>query len=140
MKVSDILGYDNVIQAGIEGISKWANKDLEKLKIEQEYYNKLIESQDKQLQGQVEVNKIEAKNPSIFIAGWRPFIGWVSGFALFFTFICEPFLHALLGIWNIDFDVALDTATLYNLVIAMLGIAGLRTYEKYKKIDTKEIK
>jgi hypothetical protein len=138
----DILDYfgGNVIEAGIEEIGKWANKDLEKYKLEQDYYKSLLESQTREMLGQIEVNKSESKSRSLFVAGWRPFIGWVSGLALMFTFVCEPFLHALLGIWNINFSVELETVTLYNLVLSMLGIAGLRTYEKLKKIDTKEIK
>ena len=84
---------------------------------------------------QIGVNANEAKSDSIFVAGWRPFIGWVCGFALAYTYILVPFI-------SFGFQVsgkplpklpALD-ANLWELMFGMLGMAGLRSFEKIKGI------
>jgi len=86
--------------------------------------------------GQIEVNKAEAKSPNIFVAGWRPFIGWVGGVALAYTYIVAP-----TAVWIAELNGAkavlptIDTGVLFNLILAMLGFGGLRTYEKLKGIE-----
>ena len=75
------------------------------------------------LQG--EINKIEAQHRSIFVAGWRPFIGWVCGLSLAYNFIGHP----IAGYWMTDLP-ELDTTALYNLVLALLGLGAMRTVEK----------
>jgi len=83
-------------------------------------------------EAQWEINKIEAGHASIFVAGWRPFIGWVCGFALAYSFIVRELIIWILKIFSIDIEppppVAFDY--LMELVLAMLGLAGLRTAEK----------
>jgi len=77
---------------------------------------------------QVDLNKVEAQHRSLFISGWRPAIGWICALGLFFTFIANPLL---VWIFNVD-GPAVPTESLMELVLGMLGLAGLRTYEKYK--------
>ena len=77
------------------------------------------------LQG--EINKIEAQHRSIFVAGWRPFIGWVCGTALAYNFIGHP----IISIWVVEMPV-LDATGLYNLVLALLGLGAYRSVEKIK--------
>ena len=79
---------------------------------------------------QAEINKIEASHKSVFVAGWRPFIGWVCGLGLLFAFIIGP-LMAFFGVAAPVFPIAM----MYNLVLALVGLGGLRTYEKLKGID-----
>lgn len=74
---------------------------------------------------QTEINKVEAQHRSVFVAGWRPFIGWVCGVSLGYSFFVAP----ILDIW-VDVMPELDTDTLYNLVLALLGLGTLRTVEK----------
>lgn len=88
---------------------------------------------DAQLQGQIEVNKIEAGSSSLFVAGWRPAIGWVGASALGYSYIISPFLGIWLKVPSIDFD------GLYNIIIAMLGIGAMRTYEKVKGVATSQV-
>lgn len=86
--------------------------------------------------GQIEVNKAEAASPNIFVAGWRPFIGWVGGVAIAYNFIVAP-----TAVWIAALNGAqatlptIDTGVLFNLVLAMLGFGGLRTYEKLKNVQ-----
>ena len=74
---------------------------------------------------QTEINKVEAQHRSVFVAGWRPFIGWVCGVSLGYSFFLAP----IIAIWVADMP-ELDTDTLYNLVLALLGLGTLRTVEK----------
>lgn len=82
--------------------------------------------------GQVEVNKVEAGAPDLFRGGWRPFVGWVCGFAVAYQFLARPILTWLspyiLGIASAP--PALDMADLIFLLGGMLGLGTLRTIEK----------
>lgn len=101
-------------------------------------------------QGQISVNKIEAAHKSLFVAGWRPFIGWVCGFALAYAFIFQPIIEWVVAIYGLTMDIddgaggivtipletpKLNVDTLYQLVLAMLGMATLRTYEKQNQVS-----
>lgn len=89
-----------------------------------------------QQQGQVETNKIEAANANIFVAGWRPFIGWVCGAALAYTYIIAPFWAWWLTVYHPDAALPiLPSDNLFELVLAMLGLGGLRTFEKLKGVS-----
>jgi hypothetical protein len=77
---------------------------------------------------QAEINKVEAQNRSVFVAGWRPFIGWVCGVAFAFHYIVMPLLLAYTDMKPVEFD----TNSLFTVLMGMLGLGGLRTYEKLK--------
>lgn len=81
-----------------------------------------------QMTGQLNVNIEEAKNANWFVAGWRPYIGWVCGTGLGYQFIFAPVANGLLH--STQFP-NLDTSTLLQLLVGMLGMGALRTYEKY---------
>jgi hypothetical protein len=88
------------------------------------------------LQGQIETNKAEAGHSSVFVAGWRPYIGWVSGIGLTWEFIVRPaatwgLAHA--GAPIVDLP-AMHAAELFPLVFAMLGVSASRTIEKVKGV------
>lgn len=83
---------------------------------------KLIE-----LQG--EINKIEAQHRTIFVAGWRPFIGWVCGFALAYNFVLRDLLIWFIGPEQVP--PALQMEHLMTVLIGMLGLGGMRTFEKF---------
>lgn len=105
-------------------------------------------------QGQISINKIEAAHKSLFVAGWRPFIGWVCGVAIAYAFVGQPLIEWGVAIANVTTDVIavdadgiktitqelvktpnIDSDTLYQLVLAMLGMATLRTYEKKNSVS-----
>ena len=77
---------------------------------------------------QAEINKVEAQHRSMFVAGWRPFIGWVCGIAFAFHYIVMPLLLSYTDIKPIEFD----TNSLFTVLMGMLGLGGLRTFEKLK--------
>jgi hypothetical protein len=101
-----------------------------------EMMQQLLEVFAKADQAQLEVNKAEAASGSVFVAGWRPFIGWVCGAALAYQYILRPALTGLfdaLGIVHAPVLIGLDD-NLWQLLLAMLGMGGLRTFEKMKGV------
>jgi len=83
---------------------------------------------------QVDVNKAEAQHRSIFVAGWRPFIGWTCGVALAYHFVIAP-LVIFGASWagaEIPELPSFDMDALMTVLLGMLGLGGLRTYEKTK--------
>ena len=83
---------------------------------------------------QMAINKEEAASGSLFKGGWRPFVGWVCGFAFCYHFIIQPviiFIVALTGIIIPDLP-SFNMNTLLTVLGGLLGIGGLRTYEKQK--------
>lgn len=90
------------------------------------------------VQGQIDVNKEEAKSSSIFVAGWRPFIGWVCGMALAYTYIVYPMMIWGFSMWKpgIVPPKLGNDGMLYELMFGMLGMGGLRTFEKIKGVNS----
>jgi len=83
---------------------------------------------------QVEVNKAEASHRSIFVAGWRPFVGWICAVALGYHFVLHPiilFAMGVAGVAPIELP-SFDMDSLMTVLLGMLGLGGLRSYEKSK--------
>jgi hypothetical protein len=97
--------------------------------------------------GQMQVNAKEAEHKSIFVAGWRPFIGWVGGFSLGYQFIFYPLLLWVWSIVSIFVEIpqgvgpppVLDGNELYSIVLGMLGIGAMRSYDKKNGTATSSI-
>jgi len=79
--------------------------------------------------GQLEVDKAEASSQSTFVAGWRPFIGWICGFALGYEMIFRPLLTFAFAHYH-AVAPSIDTGDLLGLVTAMLGMGAMRSYDK----------
>jgi hypothetical protein len=86
---------------------------------------------------QIDVNAKEAASQSTFVAGWRPFIGWVGGFAIAYTYIVQPFLGYIIKVFSPGFlpPPTLNTSDLMVLITGMLGLAAARSYDKAKSCD-----
>ena len=104
-------------------------------KAKQEIERTLVENANQLNLAQLAVNKAEAEHRSVFVAGWRPMIGWSCAIGIFWLFVGHPivvYLDAMDGVVSpiptIDHDILLE------LTFAMLGMAGLRTFEKLKGI------
>jgi len=128
------FGIDDAIAAGLKVIDKFVPDPAAKAKAEAELRSDLLASD----RAQMEVNKAEAQTGSLFIGGWRPAIGWVLAAAVAYTYLLVP-----IGMW-VSFVVGkpiakppvLD-ANLWELMFAMLGLGGLRTFEKIKGVASK---
>jgi hypothetical protein len=102
-------------------------------KAKQEIEKTLVENANQLNLAQAEINKTEAAHRSVFVAGWRPMIGWSCAIGIFWLFVGHPlfvYFDALDGVVSpvptIDHDILLE------LTFAMLGMAGLRSWEKLK--------
>lgn len=84
--------------------------------------------------GQLEINKAEASHRNIFVAGWRPFIGWTCGVALFWHFVGLPITMFVIAWLQLDMPILpkFEMETLMTVLMGMLGLGGLRTFEKIK--------
>ena len=98
-----------------------------------ELENKLAEFDYLMNKTQTDINKIEAQSPKTFIAGWRPFVGWACGIGFVWATIVMPTLvWILILLGKTPVLPKIEVSLILNVLLAMLGMAGLRTFEKYK--------
>lgn len=124
----DVTGFGAVSDLASTVISRiWPDK-TEKEKAELIAAVQLV-------QGQLDINKIEAASPSVFVAGWRPFIGWTCGAAFAYKFVLAPAIAFGLAAYGHPIDLpVLDFTEMSTVLLGMLGIGGLRTLEKIKGV------
>lgn len=126
---------NNLFNGGISKTIDSASKLIDELYVnEEEKLDKKIlleRINQKLLLGQIELNKVEAMHTSLFVSGWRPAIGWICVLGLFYEFILLPVLYSF------GFTVSsVGDSMLHSLVVSLLGMGTLRTYEKIKKVTS----
>ena len=105
----------------------FSGEEKEKLKLQMKEIDARLKEK------QLDINKAEASHRSIFVSGWRPFLGWVSGFSIGYVYLFQPILDMILQMFQVQVDwVQLDLGQLMPLVLGMLGLGGLRSFEKAK--------
>ena len=124
-----------MIQALIGPATKLLGKFIEdkdqKAKLAHEVATMAQKHAQELAKGQLEVNKAEAQHKSIFVSGWRPAVGWCCVFGMMGNFMVIPFANFVLALLEIDVSVPLiDTATMMPVLMGMLGLGAMRTYEK----------
>ena len=88
--------------------------------------------------GQLAINQAEAASPRLWVSGWRPFVGWVGGAGLAYASILEPIARFVATIQGYTGAFpALDTTITMQVLFALLGIGGMRSWDKYKGVATK---
>ena len=88
---------------------------------------------------QLDVNRIEAGHHSLFVSGWRPAVGWVCVLGMAGNFMVIPFANFVLALLEIGVKVPLiDTATMMPVLMGMLGLGAMRTYEKKSGVERKK--
>lgn len=94
----------------------------------------------KLLSGQMNVNAKEAEHKSVFVAGWRPWCGWVGGMSLAYVAVVDPLMRfiALTNGYEGEFPV-IDTSITLQVLLGMLGIAGMRSFDKMKNTETNSV-
>jgi hypothetical protein len=135
----DITGIGSIFDLGGKIIDKiFPSKDeadkakLAMLQLQQQGEFKELELAYAAAAKQVDVNIEEAKSGSVFVSGWRPFIGWVCGAGLAYAVLGQPIL--------VTFGTKapiVDVSVLIELIFAMLGLGAMRTYEKLNKVASK---
>jgi len=128
------FGIDDAVAAGLKVLDKFVPDPAAKAKAEAEMRDALFAAD----RAQTELNKAEAESGSLFVGGWRPAIGWVCAAAVAYTYLLVP-----VGMWiafvmgkPIAKPPALDN-NLWELMFALLGLGGLRTFEKLRGVAAK---
>lgn len=126
------FGIDDAVAAGLQVINKFIPDPEARAKAEADLRNSL-QAWDKQ---QNDVNAVEAANPNLFVSGWRPFIGWTCGISLCYQYVAAPIVYWIAMTFGVLIEAPpkLDDM-LWQLVFAMLGMGGLRTFEKIKGVS-----
>jgi len=138
--ISDVLGGGDLIRE----LGATVRQVLPDPSAQHEFDLKVAELADKAdaretelLKGQLEINKVEAGSSNLFVAGWRPFIGWTGGVALGYTWMISPLMK-----WVADMNgyvvplPALDPNSIYPIIMALLGMGAMRTVEKVNGVAT----
>ena len=124
---------DSVLNIGAKILDRVIPDKAEREKAQAELVKMQLNGELQQLAGQLDINKTEAQHQSVFVAGWRPFIGWVCGVSLCYQFVLRPVVTW--AVPSLGYTVAempgLDD-NLWELMFGMLGLGGLRSYEKIK--------
>jgi hypothetical protein len=123
-----------VLPAVTDIVGRFLPEDKEKkAAAEREIKAKLTDSLAQIDLAQLGINKIEAGHRSVFVSGWRPFIGWTCGVSLAYTYVLQPIL--VFGLAQAGYLVTLPTMELGEMMpvlMGMLGLGGLRSFEKFK--------
>ena len=125
---------DKLIKPATDILDKWiVDKDL-KQKLDHELNTLFHEAN----LAQVKVNLKEAEHKSLFVSGWRPFLGWSLSFLFIYGIAVRDILDMIFKANGIQIDlVEFDISTLTPILTGMLGLAGMRSYEKTKNVHAK---
>lgn len=116
----------------LDAVLRFIPDPAERARAKEQFENQMLAAMTGLVQGQLAINQEQAKHRSIFVAGARPFLLWVCGVAFAWQFILQPVVQwafALLAP-GVAHPPALDIGPLMSLTLGMLGLGGLRTYEK----------
>ena len=141
-----IAGIGSLVSGGLfQGINGLIDRvkgkspeDAAKLaELAQKYQTDILTADTQLAQMQADINKQEAASTSTFVAGWRPFIGWVCGSGLAMQFIVGPLTTWIAAMFHrqVVFPT-LDMSTLLTLLLGMLGLGAMRTAEKLNGVKT----
>lgn len=134
----DITGIGAVADTAGKLIDRFFPSKTEQQKAELTQAMCLLQGEIDSQKAQIDVNKAEAENASVFVSGWRPFIGWVCGSALVYQYIARPLVEAGFALAHHPIPAlpGLDD-NLYQLLLGMLGLGAFRTFEKVKGVAAK---
>lgn len=123
-----------VLEIGRTLIDRFFPDKEQARKAEAEFLTMAAEGELKQVIAQLEINAREAAHPSIFVAGWRPFFGWAGGFGFVYATVLQPLIAWWASIKGFPAPPSLNLDLLWAVITGMLGIGGLRTFEKSKGV------
>ena len=127
----------SILPAVTDVIGRFLPEDKEaKAKAEREIEAKLTTHLAKIDLAQLDINKTEAAHRSVFVSGWRPFIGWSCGVALAWSYVVTPILTFVLAQTGYLVELpSMNLGEMMPVLMGMLGLGGLRTFEKFKKVS-----
>ena len=132
----------------VDGFLKFIPDKNKREEAKEQLEGQMLTAMTSLVQGQLAINQKEAEHGSIFVAGWRPWIGWTCGFGIGWQFVLQPLLTWILTVillltgsqLELPPLPILDTGPLMTLILGMLGLGGLRTYEKRLGVARTEVK
>lgn len=138
------FGLDDIIGAGLDIINKFIPDPAQKAQaayqmaqLQQQTEFKQLDAQIAEIQTQTDTNKVEAANTSLFVAGWRPYIGWICGTGLGWNYIGLGMVNFVAVIIGHPVNIApADLSEMMPLLMGMLGLGAMRTYEKVNGINS----
>ena len=127
----------SILPAVTDVIGRFLPEDKDaKAKAEREIEAKLTTHLAKIDLAQLDINKTEAAHRSVFVSGWRPFIGWSCGVALAWSYVVTPILNFVLAQTGYLVELpSMNLGEMMPVLMGMLGLGGLRTFEKFKKVS-----
>ncbi|MFZ9585577.1 MAG: holin family protein [Pseudohongiellaceae bacterium] len=126
-----------LLEFGKDLIGRFFPDKEEARKAEAEFLRLAMDGELKQVIAQLQINAQEAAHPSMWVAGWRPAFGWVGGAGFLYAVLLQPLLAWAAAIKGWPVPPVLDTDLLLTVAGGMLGIGGLRTYERAKGVIPK---
>lgn len=124
-----------LLQLGSNLIERWIPDKAAQAKAEMDLLKMAGEQDFQSTIKQIEVNIQEAQHQSIFVAGWRPFVGWICGLGLAYQAILHNLIEWLSGVYGFPVPPAPDSDVLIYVLGGLLGLGALRTYEKRSKLS-----
>lgn len=127
-----------ILEFGKSILGRFFPDEEERRKAEADFLKLAMDGELKQIIAQLEINAREAAHPSVWVAGWRPFFGWAGGVAFVYATIAQPLLtwYGSIKGWPAA-PPALNLDLMWVVITGMLGIGGLRTWEKFGKVESK---
>jgi hypothetical protein len=117
------------IRVAITGIDPVKQAEIEQ---------KLLEMENAAMLAQAQINQVEAASSSKFVSWWRPAVGWTCVIALLLNYLGLPIAQWAVSLMGSPVQLfKVDVGELYPLLIGLLGLGGLRTWEKIKGVQTK---
>jgi hypothetical protein len=123
-----------ILEVGRTILDRFIPDPAEKAKAEMEMLRMAADGELKQVIAQLEINAKEAQHPSVWVAGWRPGAGWMGVGGFGYAVILQPLLTWVASIQGWPAPPAIDTDLLWVVLSGMLGIGGLRTFEKARGV------
>jgi len=124
-----------ILEIGKSLLDRFGPEDKDKRRImEAEFLRMAAEGELKQTIAQLEINAKEAAHPSVWVSGWRPFFGWAGGAGFVYATILQPLVAWWAAIKGWPAPPSLNLDLLWVVITGMLGIGGLRTFEKAKGV------
>lgn len=126
----------------LDGVLKLIPDKNARAAAKEQFESQMLNAMVGLVQGQLEINKEQAKHKSVFVAGARPFLLWVCGFAFAWQFVLQPMGTWVVLVVGVKLPPlpTLDIGPLMSLTLGMLGLGGLRTYEKRLGVSKDSLK
>ncbi len=121
-----------IFEIGKTLLDKFVPDPQAKAAAEMELVKMAADGELKQIIAQLEINAKEAAHPSLFVAGWRPFFGWAGGVGFVYATLGQPLLAWLSAVRGWPAPPTINIDLLWVVITGLLGIGGLRTFEKSK--------